>query len=342
MKMAGKYMKISIIVPIYNIDAFIQYCVRSVQKQTFGDFELLLVDDGSTDGSGCVCDSLAREDARIRVLHRKNGGPLDARLAGIREATGEVLVFLDGDDSLRPDALEQIAGCFAQQDCDLVLYDAGTCEDYDTLCPVNALEPRRLYRQEEKKLLYAKLIDGSIPNCIWQKAVKRSLVQETEVLARLRDLKYGEDLLMTAQLLTDCSSVYYLPEGLYRYRNRPGSAIHALGESRTEAVKAVHGALAEYLELWNMPELTGLHSCRKVKGWAELLLVLLKNRQELTAAEFETRLHDMARDPYFRKAYRTMDPRGLSPSRHLAAHWLVNRQYGMLRLLAGALEKRKG
>lgn len=91
-------MKYSIIVPVYNVEKYIENCVSSVLKQTYGDFELLLVDDGSTDNSPLICDSLAEKDERIKVIHKQNGGVSSARNEGIRQAKGDYILFLDADD----------------------------------------------------------------------------------------------------------------------------------------------------------------------------------------------------------------------------------------------------
>ncbi len=332
--------KISVIVPVYNVESYLEYCVQSVLHQTRQDFELLLIDDGSTDGSGILCDRLARENPdRVCVLHQKNQGPLASRMAGIRQARGEVLVFLDSDDSLRPDALQQIDACFSEHNCDLVLFDAGPCPDYPTMSLVHQMEADRLYQGDSKKLLYEKLIIGQIPNSVCLKAVKRDRITETEVLNRLGSVKHGEDLLMTAHLLTVCETIVYISEDLYRYRIRPGSAVHSLNLQRTASVKAVHTALESYIEKWEMPELKRKHNARKVKGWTEILITLLKNKDALSAAEFESQLHSMAEEPYFRNACRDMDFSRLSGLRRLLAFCLLKKQYALLHLLAGACHR---
>lgn len=91
-------MKISIIIPVYNVLDFISECVNSVLNQTYKNFEILLVDDGSTDGSSQLCDEFGNKDNRIRVYHKKNGGLSDARNYGICRATGDYIIFLDSDD----------------------------------------------------------------------------------------------------------------------------------------------------------------------------------------------------------------------------------------------------
>ncbi len=100
-------MKFSVIVPIYNVEKYLEQCVNSILSQTFADFELILVDDGSPDRSPAMCDEFARQDSRIKVIHKKNGGLSDARNAGIRAATGEYLIFIDSDDFYAHDRVFQ-------------------------------------------------------------------------------------------------------------------------------------------------------------------------------------------------------------------------------------------
>lgn len=106
--MSDKFL-ISVIVPVYNIQNYLERCVKSIMNQTYQKLEILLVDDGSTDGSGEICERLAKEDERIRVFHKENGGSSSARNLGIREAKGEYLGFIDSDDYIEPDMYELLA-----------------------------------------------------------------------------------------------------------------------------------------------------------------------------------------------------------------------------------------
>lgn len=116
-------MKISVIIPVYNVEAYLEQCVQSVRSQTYTDMEILLVDDGATDHSGQLCDRLAQQDERIRVVHKTNGGLSDARNAGLRIATGEYVAFLDGDDVwLQCDGLQQMVALLEQNPTDLLLF----------------------------------------------------------------------------------------------------------------------------------------------------------------------------------------------------------------------------
>ncbi|MDE7478361.1 MAG: glycosyltransferase family 2 protein, partial [Lachnospiraceae bacterium] len=99
---------ISVIVPVYNVEKYVMRCIESILAQTYTNLEILLVDDGSTDASGKICDELAKKDVRIRIIHKENGGPSDARNVGIQEARGEYYLFVDSDDWISENLLESM------------------------------------------------------------------------------------------------------------------------------------------------------------------------------------------------------------------------------------------
>ena len=241
-------MKVSVIVPVYNIAPYIERCVDSVLAQTYSNWELILVDDGSTDSSGDISDKYySKYPDKIKVLHEKNGGPLYARLIGIQASDGEVLVFLDSDDCLHDNALDKIANCFCKFDCDMLLYDTGDCEKFDTIQIKHSLDSGRVYEGELKKKIYEKLLRGDIPNSVSLKAVKANYARLPDYFLNCR-LLYGEDLLMSAGFIANCEKIVYTNEGLYYYRNRPGSAIRVFDENRNNTVKVVHEELEKYIK----------------------------------------------------------------------------------------------
>ena len=115
-------IKISIIVPVYNSEKYLPETAQSILKQSFSDFELILVDDGSKDGSGKICDQLAAKDTRIKVIHKTNGGICSARNAGLKEAAGEYIAFCDNDDIYLPGLLEDNYALAKKYDADVVRY----------------------------------------------------------------------------------------------------------------------------------------------------------------------------------------------------------------------------
>ena len=116
--------KISVVIPVYNVERYLAECVDSVLAQSFGDYEIFLVDDGATDSSGAMCDAYAARDPRVRVIHRQNGGLSAARNTGLDAAAGTYVYFLDSDDYIAPDALEKLHALAERESADVVFFDA--------------------------------------------------------------------------------------------------------------------------------------------------------------------------------------------------------------------------
>lgn len=315
-------MKISVIVPVFNVEAYLAECIESVISQTHKDFEIILVDDGSTDQSPTICDQYAeRYPTRIIAIHIANSGPLHARIKAMGRAAGDVFAFLDADDCLRNDALEKISQCFEKQACDMVLFNAGQCERFSTRQITHTLDNNAIFEGTDKKLIYEKVILGQIPNSVCLKAVRANCTEIPEHIY-LHNTKHGEDLLLSALFITNCKKIVYLNEELYHYRDRPGSAIHSFNIERKESIKFVHTELEKCIDTWSLPELKPLHNARKVKGWIENLIMLIQNRKKMLSTEYTAHLKSLSKDPYFREAYVAMD-RSLMPFKRRLLAWML-------------------
>ena len=120
-------MLFSVIVPIYNVQKYLKICIESVLSQTFQDYELILVDDGSLDDCGAICDNYAKDNKQIKVIHKQNGGLVSARQAGILEASGDYVFHLDGDDAILPNALESAYEIIKKHNPDIVSFSHIRC-----------------------------------------------------------------------------------------------------------------------------------------------------------------------------------------------------------------------
>ena len=141
--------KVTVVIPVYNTKQYLEECVASVMGQTYREIEILLVDDGSTDGSSDLCDELAARDERIRVIHKENGGAATARNLGIDEATGEYVMFLDSDDWLDADAIEVLVDLADSQTTDIVRFNYVREFEGKQLVKPNTFLEERLYTGEE-------------------------------------------------------------------------------------------------------------------------------------------------------------------------------------------------
>ncbi len=210
---------VSVIIPVYNVEAFLERCVRSVLEQTYPELEVLLIDDGSTDGSGALCDALAQTDARILVLHKPNGGLSDARNCGIEAARGDWLTFLDSDDALDLAFVQTMVDAARQQDAELVICDYLRMDEAD----VPLEEPYRHVEAFTADGFSAYEHDyghGGVQNTIaCAKLYARELIGTT----RFPVGKLHEDEYITYQWICRARRVCYVAQQLYRYRVRQGS-----------------------------------------------------------------------------------------------------------------------
>ena len=205
--------KVSVIVPVYKVEAYLQECIDSILAQTFTDFELILVNDGSPDNCGAICDQNAARDSRIRVIHQENQGVTRARANGVAAAKGEFINFVDGDDTLPPHSLTTLAA-YADESTDVVL---GKHQRIYSP-PRGDISPAQ-YREICATL---KNISGGPV----AKLYRRSLFSE-KVFDIPADICMGEDAIMNIRLAYNVKGkVYSTAEVVYDYRLNPGSVMH--------------------------------------------------------------------------------------------------------------------
>ena len=176
-------MKISIIIPVYNSTLYLKQCVESILAQTYHNFEILLVDDGSTDDSPMICDEYAQKDDRIVTIHKQNGGTSDARNVGLEKASGDYITFMDNDDYWSdPDALCDIIKVISETEPDVVMH-ANMVYWQDKNRTVNPSSfDRTLVSGKKRKEAVENLIKaGMLSVTVWTKLVKTSLIREHDL-----------------------------------------------------------------------------------------------------------------------------------------------------------------
>lgn len=200
----------SVVIPVYQAADALERCVSSWLCQTVGDLEIILVDDGSTDGSGRMCDELAARDGRILVVHQENAGVSAARNTGIRAASGEFLIFTDSDDYVEPCCLEKMAAAQREADSDLVL--CGFHHIYDGADIPKRPEVSGTWEMDAFAEPFLDLYEKSYLNMPWNKLFRREWLGEFDT-----GLSLGEDLLFNLAYLRKCRKVTVLPETLCFY-----------------------------------------------------------------------------------------------------------------------------
>ena len=212
---------ISIIVPVYNTEEYLQQCIDSILEQTYSTLEIILVDDGSTDLSGSICDIYATKDSRIKVIHKKNCGLSAARNTGLDTASGDYICFVDSDDYIDTKLCERIVNILSETCVDIVAFDIALVDEKGK--DIGSIESSHgLFA--DKKVALRELLSNHLNNYAWNKVYKRCVFD---------DVRYPvgytwEDLGTTYKLLLNANSIFCTPEKLYYYRQRKGSIIHSI------------------------------------------------------------------------------------------------------------------
>ncbi len=201
--------KISIIVPVYKAEKYLHKCVDSLLAQNFTDFEVLLIDDGSPDKSGKICDEYAKKDSRVRVFHKENGGVSSARQLGLDNALGEYVIHTDPDDWVESTMLEELYNKAKEEDADMVICDYLDC--YTDKTDYVEQRPSSL----EHTVVLSELFQQLHGSC-WNKLVRRACYSKYNVRFDL-ELSWCEDLLFNISLLLHSIKISYLPKAFYHY-----------------------------------------------------------------------------------------------------------------------------
>ena len=212
--MLNKQVKISIIVPVYKVEQYLSKCIESILAQTFQNWELLLIDDGSPDNSGKICDEYALKDSRIRVFHKENGGVSSARNLGIDNARGEWITFIDSDDYIQPGFLEGLYEPIAQGE-DLYFVHGGCVNvKNDEIVGVN--QSYEYYVGDDKNILFQKLRGLTFSKLYSLENVKHW--SDDQPLRFDEKMRIAEDMAFTLDYALHVSRFALVPEKGYCYR----------------------------------------------------------------------------------------------------------------------------
>ena len=220
----------SIIIPVYNVEAYLEECVQSVCAQTYTEIEVILVDDGSTDGSGRLCDYLAQKDARVRVLHQENSGVSAARNAGLDAAKGIYIYFVDGDDWVEPTMVEESVGFMEQGGYDLCSWGHSIINEDGEVCYFGRRKEMFFsFPTQEKKwrFLCHWILTCRLNWSVWSRVFRRDIIEQSG-LRFAAEQKVFEDLDFIVQYLIVSQNLYYTPKPFYNYRQRDKSALHTI------------------------------------------------------------------------------------------------------------------
>lgn len=234
-------MKISIIIPVYNVKNYINNCLKSLINQTYKDIEVILVDDGSTDGTEFICDEYCKKYNFFKVIHKTNEGVSSARNEGLEYATGEYIIFIDSDDIVSPHLCEKIISIVVEEKPDIIQYDFCKFIDQNEMVQSNKKEKNKVnYIIGCNEIYKSYFIDEKIKRELWAKAYKKELLKNL----KFPEDRLAEDLATMYIILSKCNKIICINDHLYYYRVRNNSIMGS------GSIKLYYDAMLAHYEIF--------------------------------------------------------------------------------------------
>ena len=282
-----KEVKISVIIPVYKVENYLDTCLENVIKQTYKNLEIILVDDGSPDNSPKKCDEWAKKDNRIKVVHKLNGGVSSARNAGLDVATGEYVGFVDADDIIDLTMYEKLITSAVQTGADITLcgfkyvFENGSEKPYTeiNLPKVSSDNITQYFLTTGTEFKRDEIITDNIMGSVCRTLIKKDKINNF----RFKNIIYAEDLLFLMDLINAKTSIGVVNEQLYGYLQRSTSAVHTFSEKKMKQRFEVFKTILKKVE--NQIDNEFLKGF-KFYNYASLVNEMLKNNQKTLLKEY--------------------------------------------------------
>lgn len=250
--------KISVIVPIYNVEQYLKKCIDSIVNQTYKNLEIILVNDGSLDNSGKICDEYAKNDDRIKVIHKNNGGLSDARNAGLEVITGDFISFIDSDDWIDLDNYEVMIKNIIKYNADMAVTNINYVYKDRFKHKYNEEKIRTFNKEEAMGEL---ITGGLIQPVVWNKLYKKEIIDDM----KFKVGKLNEDEFFTYKICSRAEKIIYIPNVLYQYRQRRNSIMGTYSLKRLDGVEALCERMkfikCKFPQLYSQEKLIFCYAC---------------------------------------------------------------------------------
>lgn len=260
---------VSIIVPVYNVEDYLTECIESAIKQTYHNLEIILVDDGSTDTSGKICDMYARKDVRIKVFHKQNGGQSEARNIGIVKANGQYIYFLDSDDVIPPEAIEKLLVACVEENADVSI---SGLERFSNKLPVENEKVANKHVLNKTETIRRMLLQKGCGHEPVGKLYKKEIWENEQ----FPEGKIYEDYATLYKIINKCDKTVILEENLYWYRSRPGSTMKSKLTKKNMQLLDIAQEVTDYLKC-EVPEVENEARYLQMVTYLKLMKGILDN-----------------------------------------------------------------
>ncbi len=330
---------LSIIVPVYNVEPYLVKCLDSLLAQRISDYEVILVDDGSTDNSGAICDKYAAQNAVFQCIHKPNGGLPSARKAGFQISRGQYVTFVDSDDWISPDMYAAMCGVIPDTRADIVICDyTAVMPDREVVCRTpfapGFYDKARLEQEIYPYMIYSgTFFKYGIAPSLCNKLFRRDLLQ-SHLMHVPDNIVVGEDALASYSCMLEADSMYILDKSFYYYRSNPSSVSRcSIPFKRLSENHIVFDTLQSVIDTAAYP-----HMQRQLDYYyvyqSLLALTLVYKGMLLAGQDFRQSFLDECGDPLIRSAFAAVPVRDIAGSHNkLYAVCIRHKLYGLFRLL---------
>ena len=326
-------MLFSVLIPMYNSIKYISECLNSILTQDFQDYEIVIVDDGSNDGSQTICDAFQnRYPDKIRVIHKNNEGVLLTRRRAIKEAIGDYCLWVDSDDVIKSGLMETLAEQITQNSPDLIIYDYEFYNDSESVIHSMQEEDMYILGPNEKQRIYTQILTGRDMNELWTKCIKKTLFDLSEDYSQFANVTLGDDMFLLFPVLTGAQKIEYLRRPFYRYRTVDSSITHSTTYASYYSYRTVFERAASYMQIWGIPEAI----CNKARDQfikRFLSCIINAGKMDIGYREFKNFAKTVLADERNRPIYSTEKRRLASMYLNLCYHALQHKNYLILFML---------
>lgn len=313
----------SVVVPVYNAEKYLEECVNSVLSQSIADFELILVDDGSTDSSGSICDRFACADERVKVIHQPNSGPIPARFNGVKNAAGDYVLSLDSDDYWFGNLLEKVDEAINRFKCDMLVF---RLLKGDEQCNDFFGGEKEFINQGE---FFLTLLKERKMNGIVIKVCARKLFENVDI-SEIMSVQHGEDLIITTMLARKAEKISYIPDVLYFYRVNDGNISSRIDSNSLDEYMISRSVLWREIERLGLDDDTSrrIYNTGFLRRVADLVLQI--NQSDLSRAEKLERISEVTNHKLFVRIADQADLTQLGKAKQIRLRLLRAHRYGLL------------
>ncbi|MFA5545152.1 MAG: glycosyltransferase family 2 protein [Sphaerochaetaceae bacterium] len=323
----------SIIIPVFNAEKYLQNCIISVINQTFKDYELILVNDGSSDGSGKICDSYASQfPGKIKVTHTPNQGALFARRVGMACSKGEFIWIIDADDQiLNNDVLSELKISIDKSRCDFLFFNA--IKDRQTqigMFDYGQFIDGQVFLQEDKYKLYELLITTRSFNTLWNKVFKKDLIDLDVDYSKYNHIVNGNDVFQVLPIVTNAKKIIYIAENFYFYNEVQYSSVRRFNPYSYIAIRENGIRLSEYADLWGLSSLQKNIDAKVLSGIASVVYKIRYMSAEQRKTSLVPYLDNIRTDEYFQALIKRTNRHNMNLFKWIIVYMVYHKWYRLL------------